>query len=226
MMTKTEPAAHPARSTEHHPGAQPRVAVWASDPITSTGLTEMLLPSAEVFVAANTFPADVDVLVFAADTVTPEVVEHMRRAAARTSAPAVLVVRQLDRSVLMRVVECRVVAVLHRNATTGERLAEAIKIASEGGGALPTNLQGELLRQLEHLHREVLEPHGLSSAGFTSREIDILRLLAEGLGTEEIGRKLCYSERTVKNVIYAMTSRLNMRNRPQLVAHCVRAGII
>ncbi|SDZ54433.1 regulatory protein, luxR family [Saccharopolyspora shandongensis] len=54
----------------------------------------------------------------------------------------------------------------------------------------------------------------------------MLRLLAEGWDTEEIGKKLCYSERTVKNVIHAMTSRLNLRNRPQLVAHGVRTGVI
>ncbi|MEV0055576.1 helix-turn-helix transcriptional regulator, partial [Saccharopolyspora shandongensis] len=85
---------------------------------------------------------------------------------------------------------------------------------------------GELLRQVENLNHEVLEPRGLNSAGFTSREIGVLRLLAEGWDSEEIGKKLCYSERTVKNVIHAMTSRLKLRNRPQLVAHCVRTGVI
>ncbi|WP_408013465.1 response regulator transcription factor [Saccharopolyspora elongata] len=79
---------------------------------------------------------------------------------------------------------------------------------------------------MENLNREVLEPRGVNSAGFTSREIDVLRLLSEGWDTEEIGKELCYSERTVKNVIYAMTSRLNLRNRPQLVAYGVRIGLI
>lgn len=226
MMTKVESATHSVNSAVRELREQVRVAVWASDPITSTGLTEMLLGTADVFVATDAFPADVDVLVFAADRVTPDVLASMNRAAAESAAPVVLVARQLERSVLLRLVECRVVAVLHRGAATGEQLADAIQVAAEGGGVLPTDLLGELLRQVENLHREVLEPHGLNSTGFTSREIDVLRLLAEGWDTEEIGKKLCYSERTVKNVVHAMTSRLNLRNRPQLVAYGVRTGAI
>ncbi|MEV0050557.1 LuxR C-terminal-related transcriptional regulator [Saccharopolyspora shandongensis] len=149
--------------------------------------------------------------VFAADRVTPEVLASMSKAASESAAPAVLVARQLERTVLLRVVECRVVAVLHRSAATSERLVDAIRVASQGGGVLPTNLLGELLRQVENLNHEVLEPRGLNSAGFTSREIDVLRLLSEGWDTEEIGKKLCYSDRTVKNVIYVMTNRLNLR---------------
>ncbi|MEV0704106.1 response regulator transcription factor [Saccharopolyspora sp. NPDC050389] len=226
MITKAGSAMHSVNSAVPEPRKQARVAVWASDPITLTGLAEMLLGTADVFVATDAFPADVDVLVFAADRVTPDVLASLSKAAAESAAPAVLVVRQLERAVLLRVVECRVVAVLHRGAATGELLLDAIRVAAEGGGVLPTNLLGELLRQVENLHREVLEPRGLNSAGFTAREIDVLRLLAEGWDTEEIGKKLCYSERTVKNVIYAMTNRLNLRNRPQLVAYCVRTGVI
>ncbi|MGW5795599.1 helix-turn-helix transcriptional regulator [Saccharopolyspora sp. NPDC003752] len=223
-MTKTQSATHSMAATV--PRKQVRVAVWASDPITFTGLTEMLLGTADVFVATDPFPADIDVLVFAADRVTPDVLASMSKAAAESDAPAVLVARKLDRPVLLRVVECRVVAVLHRSAATSERLVDAIRVASQGGGVLPASLLGELLRQVENLNREVLEPRGVNSAGFTSREIDVLRLLAEGWDTEEIGKELCYSERTVKNVIYAMTSRLNLRNRPQLVAYGVRIGLI
>ncbi|WP_235883333.1 helix-turn-helix transcriptional regulator [Saccharopolyspora elongata] len=226
MMTKVESATHTVNSAAREPGEQVRVAVWAQDPITLTGLTGMLLGTADVFVAADPFPADVDVLVFAVDRVTPEVLASMSKAASESAAPAVLVARQLERTVLLRVVECRVVAVLHRGVATGERLAEAIRVVAEGGGVLPANLLGELLRQVENLNHEVLEPRGLNSAGFTSREIGVLRLLAEGWDSEEIGKKLCYSERTVKNVIHAMTSRLKLRNRPQLVAHCVRTGVI
>ncbi|MEV0698015.1 response regulator transcription factor [Saccharopolyspora sp. NPDC050389] len=223
MMTKVESATH---SAAQEPGEQVRVAVWASDPITSTGLTEMLVGAADVFIAADPFPADVDVLVFAADRVTPDVLASISRVAAESAAPAVLVARQLERAVLLRVVECRVVAVLHLSAATAERLLDAIRVAAEGGGEVPTNLLGESLQQTENLNREVLEPPGPNAAGFTAREIDVLRLLAEGLDTEEIGKKLCYSERTVNNVIYAMTSRLSLRNRPQLVAYGLRTGVI
>jgi DNA-binding NarL/FixJ family response regulator len=212
--------------TERQPEGQVRVAAWASDPITMNGLTQSLVGRLEVFVATGELSEEVDVVVFAVDRVDSEVAGVMRRVANRFAAPAVLVTRELDRSRLMSAVECRVVAVLHRRTATEERLIDAINLAATGAGVLPPNLLGELLRQMQNLQDEVLAPLGVNSAGLTSREIDVVRLLAEGLDTEEIGNRLSYSERTVKNIIYAMTSRLEVRNRPQLVAYALRAGVI
>jgi DNA-binding NarL/FixJ family response regulator len=46
------------------------------------------------------------------------------------------------------------------------------------------------------------------------------------LDTTEIAGKLSYSERTIKNVYYGMTARLNLRNRPHAVAYALRRGMI
>ena len=63
-------------------------------------------------------------------------------------------------------------------------------------------------------------------SGLTEREIEVLRLVAEGLDTAEIADKLAYSERTIKNVIHDITSRLCLRNRTHAVAWAVREGLI
>ncbi|WP_433870174.1 response regulator transcription factor [Saccharopolyspora sp. CA-218241] len=216
----------PGTTTSERRTDRVRVSVWAADPITLVGLTETLVSSLDVFVAPDDQPSDVDVLVFATDRVTPAVVASMRRTAAASTAPVVLVTRELDHEHLMSVVECRVVAVLHREAANEERLVGAVRAAAAGGGVLPPNLLGELLRQMQALQQEVLAPRGLNSAGLTSREIDVVRLMADGWDTEEIANRLCYSERTVKNIIHNMTNRLEVRNRPQLVAYAMRAGLI
>jgi DNA-binding CsgD family transcriptional regulator len=91
---------------------------------------------------------------------------------------------------------------------------------------MPPNLVGELLKHIERLQRDVLTPHGLTAAGLTPREVDVLRLMADGLDTAEIAGKLCYSERTVKNVIYGVTHRLKLRNRSHAVAYALRSGLI
>jgi DNA-binding NarL/FixJ family response regulator len=54
----------------------------------------------------------------------------------------------------------------------------------------------------------------------------VLRLVADGLDTTEIARRMAYSERTVKNVIHDVTTRLNLRNRSHAVAYAVREGLI
>lgn len=72
----------------------------------------------------------------------------------------------------------------------------------------------------------MLGPRGLTASGLETREVDVLRLIAEGLDTAEIADRMKYSERTVKNILYAMMTRLNLRNRSHAVAYAMRSGII
>jgi DNA-binding NarL/FixJ family response regulator len=66
----------------------------------------------------------------------------------------------------------------------------------------------------------------LTFTGLSPREVDVLRLVADGLDTGEIADSLNYSERTVKNVLHELTTRLQLRNRSHAVAYAVREGLI
>ena len=63
-------------------------------------------------------------------------------------------------------------------------------------------------------------------AGFTEREIDVLKLVAEGCDTAEIANRLAYSQRTIKNILHDVTTRFNLRNRAHAIAYALRAGVI
>ena len=67
---------------------------------------------------------------------------------------------------------------------------------------------------------------GSTALGWSAREIEVLRLLANGLSTREVARRLAYSERTIKNVVYDLTTRHGLRNRTHAVAVAVRAGVV
>ena len=95
-----------------------------------------------------------------------------------------------------------------------------------GDGTLPSDLLGRLLQQVGRLQRQVLAPRGLSFSGLSEREVNVLRLVAEGLDTGEIATRMSYSERTIKNVIHDATTRLQLRNRSQAVAYAMREGLI
>jgi DNA-binding NarL/FixJ family response regulator len=69
-------------------------------------------------------------------------------------------------------------------------------------------------------------PDSPAAAELTGRELQVLRLLAEGSDTAEIAERLAYSEPTIKNVIQRLFERLQVRNRPHAVAVAMRAGII
>ncbi len=61
---------------------------------------------------------------------------------------------------------------------------------------------------------------------WSDREIAVLRLLAQGMSTREVAGALCWSERTIKNVVYDLTTRHGLRNRTHAVAVAVRAGLV
>ena len=60
----------------------------------------------------------------------------------------------------------------------------------------------------------------------SDREREVLRWLAEGSDTREIASGLCFSERTVKNVVHDILMKLNCRTRAHAVALATRSGVI
>ncbi len=60
----------------------------------------------------------------------------------------------------------------------------------------------------------------------TGRELDVLRLLAEGGSTRDIAERLSYSERTVKYIVHDVLGKLDGRTRAHAVAVASRRGII
>ncbi|MTD55825.1 helix-turn-helix transcriptional regulator [Amycolatopsis pithecellobii] len=203
---------------------QLRIAVSALDPIAVAGLTNCLASRSGVTVVSRAQPADVDVVVAACERLSARAVNMLRTLAGELGKPIVLVLSEIREVELLTAVECRVVALLPRSAVTDDRLVRAAETAAAGG--VPANLLGKLVEQAEALHRERMSPDGLDDANLTPREIEVLRLMADGLDTSEIADRLRYSERTVKNVIYAVTNRLQLRNRSHAVAYAMRAGVI
>ena len=205
---------------------QLRIALYASDPVSHAGLASYLGARPEFTFVNEEHLDTAHVFIVSSDRLSAEVVAMLRRSAAWTVAPVVLVINEITESELLTAVDCRVVAILPRNAVTADQFARSVQAAAEGGGVMPQHLVGELLKQVERLQHHVLTPNGVDSHGFTVREIDVLRLMADGLDTYEIAGKLSWSERTVKNVFYGITHRLKLRNRSHAVAYALRTGII
>jgi DNA-binding NarL/FixJ family response regulator len=63
-------------------------------------------------------------------------------------------------------------------------------------------------------------------AALTPRDINVLRLLADGRSTAVIADDLAYSESTIKNVIHDLVRQLGARNRAHAVAMAVRSQLI
>jgi DNA-binding NarL/FixJ family response regulator len=139
---------------------------------------------------------------------------------------AIVVASTLDDSGLISAVEAGVIGLVRRSDATPERLVQVITRAAAGEGSVPPDLLGRLLNQVGSLQRQVLMPRGLTFSGLSAREIDVLRLVADGFDTSEVSMKLGYSERTIKTVLHDLTSRLQLRTRGHAVAYALREGLI
>lgn len=200
------------------------ICVCAHDPVSHAGVASQLRPRPEVtLLDAGDERAAVAVVV--ADSVDEEVVQ-MLRGLQRGSRRSVLVVTHIDDTGLAAAVEAGVTGLVRRADATPERLATAVCAAARGEGSVPGDLLGRLLAQIGRLQRQLLHPRGLTLNGMSAREIEILRLVAEGLDTTEIAVKLSYSERTVKNALHDVTTRLQLRNRSHAVAYALKQGLI
>ncbi|OAR26399.1 helix-turn-helix transcriptional regulator [Streptomyces sp. ERV7] len=215
-----------------------RVTVRASDPLSRAGVMSHLRhqPSIEVVddnrgAELTTRPCGRAVTVMLADQIDEPVPADLRRVVRGGEQRLVLVTRKLRESDLLTVVECGVRAVLWRHQVTEQRLLKAVHSAARDEGELPPDLLSRLLTQMGRLHRSesglATGPGGLVPLlGMAPREVDVLRLVAEGLDTRQISQKLAYSERTVKNILHALTTRLQLRNRTHAVAYALREGYI
>ncbi|WP_331730580.1 LuxR C-terminal-related transcriptional regulator (plasmid) [Kitasatospora sp. NBC_00070] len=202
------------------------VYVHAADPITEAGLEAALRPRPEVELMGADDVDEHTVVIEATDSLTDTAMRTLRSLSRRGCHRIILVIGALDEAGLLNVVEVGVCAVVRRTEATAPRLAQLIVSTAAGEGTLPPDLLGRLLQQVGRLQRQVLSPMDMHLTGLSSREVEVLRLVADGRDTREIAEKLCYSERTVKNVLHDVTSRFQLKNRSQAVAYALREGLI
>ncbi|HLT82768.1 MAG TPA: response regulator transcription factor [Phototrophicaceae bacterium] len=205
-----------------------RVPVWVSarDPISEAGVVSQLRPRPEVRIVGRDEDDDALVAVVISDALDADTLRMLRAVQRKGFTRTVLVVGQVDDGDLVTAIEAGVVGLVRRSEATSDRLVSVIRAAATGEGTVPPDLLGRLMDQVGKLQRQVLGPRGLTFTGLAAREIEVLRLIADGYDTGEVARELAYSERTVKNVLHDVTSRLQLRNRSHAVAYALREGLI
>jgi len=202
---------------------KPRVAVHAADAITRVGLASCLERRPHLVPSEM---GEADVVVVAVGNADATTLDTLRDLPAPDRARYVLVVGggwYIDPSAA---VACGVRAVLWRAEANPTALVRTVVSVANGQAWLPPTVQGRLLDQVEHVQREVLRPRGLTASGLTAREVDVLRLVSEGMDLSEIAQKMSYSERTIKKIVSSVMGRLGLRNRVHAVSYAIRAGLI
>lgn len=112
---------------------------------------------------------------------------------------------------------------LLKNAQTAE-LIEAIRRVHAGEAMVAPSLAVRLLEEFGTLAREA--PPQRRPDELTEREIEVLRLVAQGLGNKQIANQLSLSEHTVKSHLRHILDKLHLRSRAHAAAYAVQAGLV
>ena len=99
-----------------------------------------------------------------------------------------------------------------------QELLAAIKTVGEGSSYVDPRVAATYLRRRSAVHM----PY---TSQLSPRETDIIRLIAMGLSNRDIGRRLVLSEKTVKNHVSHIFSKLHFTTRSQAAVHAIRNGL-
>lgn len=204
------------------------VTVWieATDPVIEFGIAGQLTRSSRIALVSREQIVPETVVIVAADTFTDELLQRARLLSRAGCTRFVLVTGSMDDTQLRAAVELGICAVVERKDTTPAKLEQLVLKVVQGESALPTPLLAMLFRKVSDFEHNTERTRKLPFTGLTSRESQVLRLVADGLDTDEIATRLSYSSRTVKNILHAVMTRFCLRNRSHAVAYAMREGLI
>jgi DNA-binding NarL/FixJ family response regulator len=210
------------------------VAVISASPMAGARLEALVAASPGLRLARAPFPtptvagdgprarAEPDVLLLDPGPRAVEAVFRMRSRAGHVSPVVVLGDDDLVPAAFPRLLRAGVRAVMPRDASAHE-IAACIAAVAAGlvvlhPSALPFS------RTVRRKARGV--PAAVATAPLTPRELEVLAMMAEGMGNRAIAQRLAISTHTVKFHVAAILDKLNARSRTQAVTVGLRLGVL
>jgi DNA-binding NarL/FixJ family response regulator len=126
----------------------------------------------------------------------------------------VMLTMHIDRDIIDRAIRAGAVGYLTKDSSISEVIL-AIQLAANGDRPMSPRLAAAML---DEARRE--------DALISVREEEVLQLVADGFGTNEIAERLYISGKTVKNHLASIYEKLNARDRTQAVLMAVKMGIV
>jgi DNA-binding NarL/FixJ family response regulator/class 3 adenylate cyclase len=110
--------------------------------------------------------------------------------------------------------------------TPADRLLDAVRVVASGDALLAPSITRRLIEQFTRAARPEPETIPAALAELTTREIEVLRLVARGLSNAEIAAELVVGDNTVKTHVAHVLSKLGLRDRVQAVVLAYESGLV
>ncbi len=105
-------------------------------------------------------------------------------------------------------------------------LIEMLKGVSQGEVALTRMMARKLWQEFAQQGNQEAQPASMYQPILTRREMEVIRLLSEGISDKEIAGRLSISVRTVKNHVHNILEKLQLQNRFQAASYALRKGLV
>ena len=103
-----------------------------------------------------------------------------------------------------------------------DELVEAIKKAALGDAVLHPHVAARVIDEIQGKKEDAFQPH----SDLTSRELEILKLIAGGSNNTEIAEQLVISMHTVKGHVSNILSKLHLADRTQAAVYAWQKGVV
>jgi DNA-binding NarL/FixJ family response regulator len=228
---------HPVADQEQRPrpGGEPiRVAVVDDQELFRRGLTMLLgvEPDIEVVGEAGDGISAAPLVA----RVVPDIVLLDVRMPKRTGLEACMEIKQLvpaariimltvsdEEADLYEAVKNGASGYLLKDSSIDE-VAQAIRVVADGQSLISPSMAIKLLDEFKQMSRS--DRQQVPSPRLTDRELEVLKLVAQGLNNREIAKRLFISENTVKNHVRNILEKLQLHSRMEAVMYAVREKLL
>ncbi len=105
-----------------------------------------------------------------------------------------------------------------------DEVAQAIRVVADGQSLISPSMAIKLLDEFKQMSRS--DRQQVPSPRLTDRELEVLKLVAQGLNNREIAKRLFISENTVKNHVRNILEKLQLHSRMEAVMYAVREKLL
>ena len=105
-----------------------------------------------------------------------------------------------------------------------DEVAQAIRVVADGQSLISPSMAIKLLDEFKQMSRT--DRQQVPSPRLTDRELEVLKLVAQGLNNREIAKRLFISENTVKNHVRNILEKLQLHSRMEAVMYAVKEKLL